>query len=296
MKIQFGRTTVEMRKSPTIALSVLVVCLAGPATTADVDSEHLFGLTEGSDIGSEGERELELEAAVRAGMRGGAYRVLSQATALKLTLNDSFRIAPVVAFDHHRIRGVPGLDDRNKFALSEFAFEMKYRALDRTGAPFGLTFGATPSWGRVDEVSGERTDSYGINVVALADKELIAERLFAAVNVVYATAASRVRATGAWEHESTLAVSAAISARLSERVFLGGEVRHERAYNGMGLHRFADQGLFVGPAIYVHLSETAWASVVWNAQVSGRAAGGTDALDLTNFARHLVKFRLGIQF
>jgi hypothetical protein len=282
----------EMRSVPLLA--TLLFCLAGPALA--LDSEHLFGLTEGSDIGSKGERELELEAAARAGKRGGAYRVLSQATALKLTLNDSFRIAPIVAFDHHRVRGVPGLDDRNQLALSEFAFEMKYRALDRTNAPLGLTFGAMPSWGRVDEMSGERTDSYGIGVVALADKELIAERLFAAVNVVYAAAASRARATGAWEHDSTLAVSAAISGRLSERVFLGGEIRYERAHDGMGLDRFAGHGLFAGPAIYAYLSETVWASVVWNAQMSGRAAGDTGALDLTNFERHLVKFRLGIQF
>ena len=211
----------------------------------------MFGLTEGSDIGAAGEREIELEAAARFGKSSGTYRVLSQATALKLTLTDSFRVAPLVAIDRHSIRGVPGMDDRNQWALSEVAFEMKYRALDRQSAPFGLTFGMTPAWGHVDEANGERVKSFDISATALADKELIANRLFAAFNVAFATGVARVRATGVWEHDSALAASAALSGRLSERVFVSGELRYERTYDGMGLDWFAGHGLFAGPAIYI---------------------------------------------
>jgi hypothetical protein len=285
-----------MRIFVTAAVAALFVGLAGSARASGIDSEHLFGLTEGSDIGAAGEREIELEAAARLGKNGPAYRVLSQVTALKLTLTDSFRVAPLVAFDRHHIRGVPGLDDRNQWALSEVAFEMKYRALDRQHAPFGLTFVATPAWGTVDETSGERIRGYSVSTGMLADKELIANRLFAAVNVGFATAAARVRATGIWEHDSALAASAALSGRLSERVFVSGELRYERANDGMGLDRFAGHGLFAGPAIYIRLSEQAWMSALWNAQIAGRASGETGSLDLTNFERHLVKVRLGISF
>jgi hypothetical protein len=270
--------------------------LANPALASNLDSEHLFGLTEGSDIGTPGERELELELAARAGKRGGVYRVLSQANALKLTLTDSFRVSPIVGIDHHRIRGVPGLDDRNQWALGELAFEMKYRVLDRQAAPFGLTFGATPTFARVDEVGGEWVDGYGMKISAMADRELIAGKLLAAVNLGYSPEASRPHATGVWEHESSFAASAAISGRVTERVFLSGELRYERAYDGLALDHFAGHALFAGPAIYARLTDNAWISALWNAQIAGRATGMSGTLDLTNFERHLVKMRLGIQF
>lgn len=282
-----------------IIILAAVAALLTPSTpllASSLDSEHLFGLTEGSDIGTKGERELELEAAVRTGKNGGAYRVLSQASALKLTLTDSFRVSPLIAFDRHNIRGVPGLDDRNNWALSEVAFEMKYRALDRQSAPFGLTFAMTPAVANVDETAGERVRGYGVSAAALADKELIADRLLAAFNVGFATGATRVRATGVWEHDSALAASAALSGRLTDRLFLSGELRYERVYDGMGLDRFAGHGLFAGPALYLRISDTMWMSALWNAQIAGRASGEGGSLDLTNFERHLVKMRLGIQF
>jgi hypothetical protein len=280
----------------TTATVVALLCCATAASAGNIDSEHLFGLTEGSDIGTRGERELEFELAARAGKRGSAYRVLSQVSALKLTLTDSFRIAPLVAIDHHRIRSVTGLDDRNGWALSELAFEMKYRALDRQAAPFGLTFAATPSWMCADGISGERADGIGVYFAAMVDKEMIAGRLFAAVNVGYAPAVSRAYATGTWERESGIAVSAALSGRAAERVFLSGEIRYERAYDGLALDRFAGEAWFAGPALYLRIAENAWISALWNAQIAGQAAGDGRSLDLTNFERHLVKMRLGIQF
>ncbi len=216
------------------AVAAFFAGVAASAAASGLDSEHLFGLTEGSDIGAAGEREVELEFGARLGKNGGTYRVFSQATALKLTLTDSFRVAPFVGGDFHHIHGVTGLPDMNRGAFSGGGFEMKYRALDRQAAPFGLTFTATPTWGHVDDISGERVTSYGAYFAALMDRELIAGRLLGAFNLIYATGASRTRATGAWEHDSTLAVSGALSGRLSERVFVSGELRYERAYDGMG--------------------------------------------------------------
>jgi hypothetical protein len=280
-----------------VALGLAWMAFGAPAATgSELDSEHLFGLTEGSDIGSKGERELELEAGGRLGKQGGAYRVFSQATALKLTLTDSFRVSPLIAFDHHHIRSVPGLGDRSSLALGEVAFEMKYRALDRSAAPFGLTFAATPHWSPIDETSGDRATGVGASFAALADRELIAGRLLAAVNVSFDTGASRMRSTGVWEHDSGLGASGALSLRLGERVFAAAEVRIESAFDGMALDRYAGHAWFAGPSLYVRIAENAWMSVVWSAQFAGQAAGDPGSLDLVNFERHLVKGRLGIAF
>ena len=290
-----GSAEVKMRRFVGAAAAALVSSVA-PLGAAEIDSEHLFGLIEGSDIGAAGERELELEVAARGGKHGGTYRVLSPAASVKLVLTDSFRVAPIIAVDHHRIRGVPGLDDRSQWAFSELAFEVKYRVLDRQAAPFGLTLQAVPAWTPIDGTSGERADGFGVHFAAMADKELIADRLFAAVNVSYSPAASRTYANDQWERESALAASAALSIRLTERAFLGGEVRYERAYDGLALNRFAGEAWFAGPALYLRLTDTAWMSALWNAQFAGHAAGDPRSLDLTNFERHLVKLRFGIQF
>jgi hypothetical protein len=274
----------------------LFVCLASPAPGSGIDSEHLFGLTEGSDIGTAGEREVELEFGGRFSKGSGTYRVLSQVTALKLTLTDSLRVAPFVGGDLHYIRRVPGLIDQNRAAFAGGGFEMKYRALDRQSSPVGLTLAAVSTWGHVDDVSGERVTSFGGYFTALADRELVAGKLLGALNLIYATGASRMHATGAWEHDSTLAASTALSGKVTEGVFVGGEVRYERAYDGMGLDRLTGYGMFIGPSLYARISDIAWISAVWNAQVTGRATGMGGSFDLTNFERHLVKLRLGVQF
>ncbi len=209
------------------AVAALFVGLAGSVRASGIDSEHLFGLTEGSDIGAAGEREIELEAAARFGKSSGTYRVLSQATALKLTLTDSFRVAPLVG--------------------------------DSPAASARRSRQALPS------LRGAAR--------AVRDGRICRDM-----------------------HDSALAASAALSGRLSERVFVSGELRYERAYDGMGLDWFAGHGLFAGPAIYIKLSEQAWMSALWNAQIAGRASGEAGSLDLTNFERHLVKMRLGIAF
>lgn len=287
---------VQMRNFVTAAVAALLAGLAGTASASSLDSEHLFGNTEGSDIGAAGEREIELEAAGRASKRGDTYRVLSFATALKLTITDSFRVSPFFGFDHHRIRAIEGLDDRNRAGLGEAGVEFKFRALDRTRAPFGLTFGATPFWSRLDETGGERITGYGAKFSVMADKELIPSTLLMAVNVGYSPEASRNLATGFWSHESGFLASAAISGRIADGVFLGGEVRHERAYEGMGLDRLEGQAWFAGPSLYARLGETAWISALWNAQISGSARNDPRPLDLANFERHLVKVRLGVAF
>ena len=76
-------------------------------------------------------------------------------------------------------------------------------------------------------------------LAAMADRELIVDRLFAAVNISFDTGASRDRTTRAWEHDSGLGASGALSLRLGERVFAGTELRFESAFDGMALNRFA---------------------------------------------------------
>src|SRR5438128_2962016 len=80
---------------------------AGQPRAAEVDTEHLFGFTIGSDIGDKGEKEFESETTARAGKGGGSYSALSQQLESKNTLVRSFRIAPAAVFAYHDRRHVP---------------------------------------------------------------------------------------------------------------------------------------------------------------------------------------------
>jgi hypothetical protein len=278
-------------------VAVTLLFLSLPAASAkDLETTHLFGFTLGSDTNDVGEKEAELETTGRFGKRAGSYAALSQSIALKFVPFENFTIEPGLSFSRHDISGVPGLDDRRQSAFEALSFETRYRVLDRSKAPFGLTFGVDPHWGRVDEISGQPVDSYGSDFLLIADRELVPERLFAAFNLIYGPEASRSRASGVWEHQSFLALATAMTAQVKPGVMIGVETRYLRSYDGLGLDRLSGQALFVGPTFYAKLTERYWISAAWNIQVAGHSSNDSSSIDLANFERHQAKLRLGMNF
>jgi hypothetical protein len=130
--------------------------------------------------------------------------------------------------------------------------------------------------------------------VVAADKEIIRDRLVAAFNVLYQP--ERTRLAGAWSSESTVGVATALMAELRPGVFVGGEARYLRRYEGSGFEELAGHGLFLGPTLYVQLSRDAWIAAAWSAQIAGRAAADPGPLDLVNFERHEVRLLFGLNF
>jgi hypothetical protein len=286
-----------------IALSLLVA--AAPAhgaagkradKAADVDTEHMFGFTEGSDIGEAGEKELETDSTGRFGKLGGAYNNVATALEAKYSFSDYFRLSADATVAYYDIAGVNGFDDRRQGAVQSVSFDARYRLFDREHAPFGLTLSVEPRWGFTDEMSGAPADQYGAQVRVIADRELIAGRLFAAFNIIYEPEQTRLRASGETLRESTLGVGAALAIQVMPNVFVGAEARNLRHYDGLGLDDFAGQALYIGPTLYATFGERYFVSAAWNVQVWGAVAGSSGALDLVNFERHQVKLRAGISF
>jgi len=271
---------------------------AGPQDRDDegVETENLFGFTTGSDVGEPGETELTTEIDGAFGKRDGRYTAWRPKLEIGHTPFRNFAISLGASLAYHRIEGVTGLDDVDRWMFDTLSLEMKYRFLERGASPIGLTLVVEPEWGRVEEDSGERVTKYGAEIKLAADAELVPERLFAAVNVLYEP--ERVReADGEVEKESTFGLSAALTGRVVEGVFLGGELRYLRKYEGLGLETFTGDALFAGPTLYVSLPNDWWASAAWNIQVAGQSEDEPELdLNLDQFARHEVKFRLGTQF
>jgi hypothetical protein len=179
---------------------------------------------------------------------------------------------------------------------------MVYRSISDTAYSiaqtplFGLMIKAEPRWGRVDDVSGEPVDRYGVDLALVADKELVLNRIVAALNLIYLPEVARSRVTGIWLRQATIGVATALMAQIGPDLFVGTEARYLRSYDGLGLDGFAGHGFFVGPTIYAKLSERSWILLAWNVQVAGRSADDPGPLDLRNFERHQATLKFGFTF
>jgi hypothetical protein len=262
----------------------------------EVDTEFIFGFTAGADVGELGEKELEHQTITGVGKRDGSYAALSDQLRAEFVPVADFRFEIGVPVAFHNIAGVTGLDDRRQVAFDGLVSDFRYRLLDREHAPFALTIGAEPHWSRVDETSGDPVDNYGGELSIAVDRELIKDRLFGALNLVYDPEVTRSRVTGLWQREATLGFLASVTTQVRPGIFVGAEARYLRKYEGLGLDPFAGQALFLGPTMFVRFSRTLAISGAWGIQVAGHAVDAPGSLDLTNFTRHQAMFRLEYNF
>lgn len=260
----------------------------------EVDSEHIFGFTVGSDIGEKGELEFEFEPVGAIKKRFGTYFATAQPALFKYTVTDSFRIAPAFLIMSHHIQDVPDIDNRHGTTIGGALTELRYRFLDREKAPFGLTLSVEPAWARIDEMTGESVEQYASDFAILADKEIIKDRLYGAFNFSYDLSATRLKATGEWTHDSGLAEHLALSYQFIPGMLVGGEARYLRQYEGLGLDRLKGEALYMGPTFFMKLGETANLSASWNFQVWGKALDEPGDLDLVNFERYQILLRLAM--
>jgi hypothetical protein len=250
---------------------------------ASVDTEHIFGFTEGADVGAKGEHELEDTLTGRFG-KPGSYAALRNEAAFRYVIADGLRLGLGVTADQYVIRGVPNLDDRTAFDFSGVVGELRWQMLRFDRAPLGLTLSIAPQWQLIDGLAGQRTDIYSLPFTLLADVEPIAERLYAAFNLTVAPAF--IQLADRWREEAPIEVSAAGAFALAPRLFIGAEIRHLN-HNQQGF--LTGHALFVGPSLYVKVSEAVAVKVAWSIQIPDETTG---TLDLVNHERNQVRLQL----
>jgi hypothetical protein len=294
-----SRGLASAAKQRAAAISCLLLILAmvpTEARTATIETEHLFGFTIGSDVGEAGERELEGSATGRFAKRTGSYNAASGTMSVEYVPIPNLRTELTGAVVGYDIAGVSGFTDQRYAAFGGVSADIRYRFLDRATAPFGFAVGVEPHWGRADDVTGEPASQYGVDFVAAADWEIVPGRVVAAFNLLYQPETMRSKATGTWSQESIAGVAMAVMAQVRPGIFVGGEARYLRKYEGAGLDLLAGQGFFIGPTIYVKLSERAWIAAAWSAQVAGQATTSAGSLDLVNFERRQARLLFGVNF
>jgi len=270
-----------------------------PVVFRDVETKYVFGFTEGSGIGLEGEKEFSPETVMSFGKRDGRYRAGETKLEFEFTPNQyvQFELGPMVAW--HDIKGVSGLDDRNETAFSGLFGEIRYLLLDRgPSSPLAITLSAEPEWHRIDETSGQRVTNFGLELKVNADLELVKNRLYLGANLLYEPEGTRdPDGVGAgWEKESTGGISGALSYRIIPSVFIGGELWYLRHYDGTWFNSFTGDAVFVGPTLYVQIAPKMFMTAAWNTQVAGHEVGGPGVFDLADFPRHRAKLKVALEF
>ena len=261
-----------------------------------LETENLFGFTLGSDTEHRGARGIAVETIGRFGKWDGTYVGIGKKLEFAYGLTDDISIAAGLFAGYHRVRGVTGFDDTEALYFNGIGGELRWRLIRRTPGAYGITLHLEPAIQTHDELTGLSGIKYGAENKLIVDTELVNDRIFAAFNLLYEL--EHVRETGAttWESGSKIGIAVAATAKIAPELFLGGEARYLRAYDGLLPQTFLGEAFYLGPTLHARLAPTAWLSLAWNVQVAGREVGGAGRLDLTNFERHHLRIKAGIEF
>ncbi|WP_147048550.1 hypothetical protein [Methylobacterium gnaphalii] len=298
--------------APVRIAAIVLVGLCAPAYAEDksseqdkVDTENLFGFTEGTDTGKKGEQEVILDtigrfSKRRAGPGGSSYTTFQPLLSYQYDPTDNFTIEPGLFFDTHDARNVAGVPDKSFGTFNGGSLELKYQFQKRTNdSPFSFAVQAEPFYERVQPIEGQGADIFNMDTRLIADARLIPDKLWAGVNLIYDPSVARLRGSGEVDRSSTLSVSGTLMMRITDKLFFGPEARYMRAYDGAFLNRFEGHAVFLGPVLNYQVEDKGFLTLAYSTQVFGhdRDPDFTDhAFDLTHFARHNLRIRFGASF
>lgn len=263
-----------------------------------VESEIIFGFTLGSDTHPAGENKAAVETVTRLDKRGSNYFAVGQKLEFAHAFTNDLSTSFTLLGDYHRISARNGYDVEPvpaRYMFNGFGGELRYRFLNRTTSPFGLTLHVEPVVAFSDEASGLHGRKYGSENKLIFDREVIKDTFFAAFNLTHEIEMMKEKGATEWERGSVVGVSLAGSWQVVKNVFLGAETRYLRAYDGLSLATYRGDALYVGPTLTL-IKGGAFASLAYSGLVGGKEKGSSGGLDLVNFERHQIRLKVGFHF
>ena len=288
--------------------TTLILAFAPPGWAQDKDdsrdgfeTKHIFGFTEGTDVGEAGDKELEFTTTGSIGKRvGGGYTAIEQQAVYEAAPSErfGFEIGPLGI--SQQIANVAGLSNLSQTTFSGFTVEPKYIFVKRgIDAPFGFAISVAPEWSRIETVTGDHVSNFELATKIYFDSELIEKKLYAAANLIYAPEVGRE--TGFGFSQSALAgATAALTWRLTPSLAIGAETEFYQVYNSLGFTGRIGSAAYVGPTLWAQITPKAFVSLAWSAQVASilaDASPSTLALyNQSDFARERVHLVVGVAF
>ncbi|CAO4134275.1 hypothetical protein [Methylorubrum extorquens] len=271
----------------------------------DVDTEHLFGFTEGADAGEKGEQEVVIDTVTRVSKRRdgpgpSTYRVLDTRFAYQFNPIDKLSIEFSAFGTLRRQRNIVDLDDKSYGTFDGVSMEVKYQFLKGSKEqPLGLALEVRPRFTRILPVEGNGANIFDIESLLQLDVQVVPDKLWYGSNISFEPAAGRQRGGGPGYRSSTFLWSNVLVGRIGENTYFGPEVRYLRGYEGIFLNQLESEALTVGPALHHRFTEKIWLTAAYAGQVWGRDADPAlagRALGLNQFERHNVRVKFGMEF
>jgi hypothetical protein len=281
----------SLKRGQVLISSLLAVCPAfaqdiAPNWYTELESKYIFGFTEGSDIGFEGERAIVSNSNLFFQRRHGSYNALEEEIEYETNPTPDLQLEPTVHGVYHQVQGIDGFANFTGVNFGGLSMNFRYNAIGRgPGAPIGLTFTVEPEWSRVDDGGKVFTDFHATSKI-LADTEIVPDRLYAAFNAIYVPEIFRDFGSPNWMRAATLGATAALVYRIVPNVVLGGELEYYRANNSLGFGAFAGHALYAGPTLFIQLTNKILLRAAFSTEIAGHAVGELFPLDLTNFSRN----------
>jgi hypothetical protein len=261
----------------------------------ELETKYIFGFTIGSSIGIEGEKAFEPDTFANFGKRDGTYTATETELEFEFTPNQFMQIELGPTVSYYNIHNVTDIDDRSMGSVNGFEADFRYLVLDRGLSPFAVTLSAEPEYHSLDETTGQKVVNYGLETRIEADAELIKNRLWLGLNLLYEPETTRAD-FGEWDKESTLGLSTALAFQIIPKLTVGAEMWYLRHYDGLSFNTFTGDAVYLGPTFYYQIAPKMLVSAAWDVQVAGHEPGVLPALDLTDFSRQRAKLLLEFEF
>lgn len=259
------------------------------ASDGPVNTWLIFGFTEGSDVAEKpGEWTIFQDSIGRTARRTSGFAAWDGSTGIGYALSSRavISLAAVTSLERNAATFERGLG---------VLAGIKYQLLRRDESAVGLAVQLSPYVQRyASSASGH--DALAAEFRLIADRVLVPERWFAALNLVYLPQHSAYT-DGSVVREAAVEVSGAISRRLTGDLFVGGEIRYLNRFHSYGVNYPAGRALYLGPTLFVGIGENGYFGVAWSVQATGHSnIAATPRLDLESFERHHVRLKAGISF
>lgn len=271
-----------------------------PPSTACLEKNGLptdvFGFNTGSDVNDHGSLSASLTYNGAYATRFGSF------AGHTVTGQVSYGLLPCVEIGPYLIGG--GLNNGGVLGLGNGSFfgggvEGKWKVLGRDTHGVGLTFDLVVQGAANNGNFFAPTKStYDVIPAIFIDKELIAGKLYGALNVSYDFNFRNSVVLGDFTDTGVLRLGAALSYQLFDGFFVGVDVNHFRRYRGF----FGDElgyATTLGPNFYWQATPKLAVTAAYNIQVGGKTTGfgGVPGnLDLVNFNQHLLKVKVAYSF
>jgi hypothetical protein len=264
------------------------------------EDKHLFGFTEGTDVGEAGGKEAEFTTTGGFGKKGGGvYQAIQQEAAFEGAATDRFGYEIGLYGSWMNIANAPGLDNHGQVNFSGFSLMPKYIFLRRgIDAPFGFAISLEPEFERTDNISGGRGKNYSMETRVYFDAELIPKTLLVAANIIYLPEASN-EPDGGTSRSALFGVTGAMSYRITPDTFVGGEVEYYQAYQSLGFSNSVGSAFYAGPTLHLQMGPKAFLSLAWSAQLSSSrplTADGVEAWNQADLSRQRARMVFGVEF